>query len=379
MTAAVEEFHARQESLLAPQGPASGIVVRTLASLVLLFAAFMKWEQLPVIERMGTGLLHNPWLVAGQIIAEAGLAFWLLSGLLPLWSRRAALATFAVFACFTLYKAVTGAASCGCFGQFQVNPWVTLALDIIVVAALYQSLRAGKMHNDPIKPPQGIRWRVAFLIIGILAATSLTLWRMPTASAAAEGIVVANGGLMVLEPEKWVGKPWPLQKYIREDKAETRKAESRNGGTELAELMRGRWTVVLYSSDCDHCRQVVPGLARNARQAPAGWCFIELPPYARPGEQLIGRGPADSAGRGIVLAQLTDQHEWFAQTPVLVEMQDGIVQKVRVGDQVSVEGMKAEYSNRLVSSFPEKISEEESEPRMARSSRMNALSYPCHL
>jgi hypothetical protein len=37
----------------------------------------------------------------------------------------------------TLYKAITGAASCGCFGSVQVNPWITLfAIDLPALLAL---------------------------------------------------------------------------------------------------------------------------------------------------------------------------------------------------------------------------------------------------
>ena len=46
------------------------------------------------------------------------------------------LLTFAVFAASSLGQAWVGQASCGCFGQVQVNPWSTLALDVSILLLL---------------------------------------------------------------------------------------------------------------------------------------------------------------------------------------------------------------------------------------------------
>jgi hypothetical protein len=49
----------------------------------------------------------------------------------------------------TLYKAVTGAASCGCFGSVHVNPWITLfAIDLPALLAL------SIFRPKPVLPPR---------------------------------------------------------------------------------------------------------------------------------------------------------------------------------------------------------------------------------
>ena len=298
---------------------------------VLLFAAFMKWEQLPVIDRMGTGLLYDPRFGAAQVVLESALAIWLLSGLLPLWSRRAAIAAFSLFILVTSYKALTGEASCGCFGQLQVNPWLTLALDLTILVALAckgldHPLRW--RHADTEQRPalqQRLRvsvpswlasphWRLGFAMAGLALVVSLTLWRMPAMAALpAPGGITFSSGLAILEPEKWPGQPLPILDYLEGDKSA---------------LASGVWSVIIYSNDCDHCRQFVPQAVAQATSSGAQYAFVELPPFARPGAELI------AVSSGLKLLRLSDKHEWFAQTPILMQMQNGLVTSVKQGNEV---------------------------------------------
>ncbi|MGM0487596.1 MAG: MauE/DoxX family redox-associated membrane protein [Planctomycetota bacterium] len=67
---------------------------------------------------------------------ELFFGLWLLANIQPEWTRRAAIACFAVFAAVSLYRAFSGAASCGCFGRVVVNPWYTFAMAVGAVLAL---------------------------------------------------------------------------------------------------------------------------------------------------------------------------------------------------------------------------------------------------
>ena len=61
-----------------------------------------------------------------------------------------------------------------------------------------------------------------------------------------EGMLpLAHGSVVVLKPEAWVGKRFPLIGYIELDLT-------------LAELSKGCWLVALYRHDCSHCKDVVP-------------------------------------------------------------------------------------------------------------------------
>jgi hypothetical protein len=88
------------------------------------------------------------------------------------------LAFFGILTGVSLYLAVEGQASCGCFGKVEVSPWWTLALDVGILAILLVS-----RPRD-----QG-------------TARALTGWRrefLRTAGAALGFVVVLGGGFLLL-------------------------------------------------------------------------------------------------------------------------------------------------------------------------------------
>lgn len=131
----------------------------------------------------------------------------------------------------------------------------------------------------------------------------------------------SSGSLIILEPQKWVGKPLPLLADL-----------------DIAgRLQAGRWIVVLYHQGCSTCIEALPGYEAMslARQV----ALVEMPPYASPADRLIGPGSK------AVVRKLSDTKEWFATTPVVLLMQDGVVRdvlegKAAVGAGVDWEAMK---------------------------------------
>ena len=67
---------------------------------------------------------------------ELFFGLWLLAGILPKPTWAAALVCFGLFACVSLYKALSGYASCGCFGRVPVSPWYTVTFDLAIIASL---------------------------------------------------------------------------------------------------------------------------------------------------------------------------------------------------------------------------------------------------
>jgi hypothetical protein len=173
--------------------------------------------------------------------------------------------------------------------------------------------------------------------------------------------VVTAGNLLILEPEKWVGKALPILPYLEEHRSQKtgdrRHEEEGNAKFRMqtstssvgpnaeigSEIERGRWVVVIYSKECEHCREMVPELVRRSqktghgsdeateRRSDAGrrWCFVEMPPYAGEGEALV-----PISDRYLSL-RLSGQHEWFASTPVVIWLEDGKVAKVKESAQLS--------------------------------------------
>ena len=115
---------------------ASDIVLKALG-LLLLTTAILKAHELLTVPMANNDIWsYRPFLVF-QVEFELALGIWLLSGVLRRFAWMVTLACFCLFCSVTLYKGITGAASCGCFGTVHVNPWVTLlAIDVPATVAL---------------------------------------------------------------------------------------------------------------------------------------------------------------------------------------------------------------------------------------------------
>jgi len=295
-------------------------VVRFVLAGVLLVAASLKAYQLATGPLSGDGLLNTRWFVILVVELEFIFSFWLFAGLLPRWTWRIASACVGAFACLSLYKALSGHSSCGCFGNVQVNPWITFALDICLFGLLMW-FPPGKQSNSAayaIKP-RVIAFVATSLIVGAVAG-----WAMLSFEAAAvddAGDIVGDSQFVVLEPEQWIGKPFPLSQHIRID----------------ADIQTGHWLVVLFHHDCSTCREAIPGYQQMATQATADTALprialIEMPPYALPQHRAFDHAQSTAA-----VGQLVDHVEWFVTTPTRIEIIDGIVKNSQTGKHASQE------------------------------------------
>jgi hypothetical protein len=113
-------------------------VVRVVVALVLLVAAATKCHQCCTGPIPGSGILSARWFVICLVEAEwlGSLGLLLLAGILPKPAWAAALACFSAFALVSLGKGLAGEASCGCFGRWELNPFLTATTDAAIVASL---------------------------------------------------------------------------------------------------------------------------------------------------------------------------------------------------------------------------------------------------
>ena len=142
------------------------------------------------------------------------------------------------------------------------------------------------------------------LVVGIPGALAMAMYRPATLMA--DGTIVGRGGVVVLEPETWVGKRFPLIEHID------------IGG----QLAYGDWLVVLYRHDCPGCQELLSGLAKDA----AAWdmdplgtrlALIELPPY--------GSSSVDPVLSGFTLGRLAGPWKWAVATPTEITLTNGRV------------------------------------------------------
>jgi|GEM_PF-495257 len=285
-------------------------VVRVLLAVLLLTAAALKGHQLATEPVANTSLLTSRWFLATVVEFELALGLWLLAGLYPQCTWRIALACFSAFASAALYKAISGEASCGCFGKVPVNPWYTFVLDAVAVFALLGSRPRGSIL--PVRTRvSSLRVRLAgvavlALVLGVPLAVAMTDYRPAVVSDGGE--ILGSGEFVVLLPEDWIDKRFPLSEYVSIGD----------------ELMEGEWIVILYHHDCPKCQEVIPRYERCARQARGGLAarqvsLIEVPPYD------FSATPSKSSCR---CGRLSEAKEWFVAAPVELVLRNGVVIKV---------------------------------------------------
>ncbi len=222
----------------------------------------------------------------------------------------------------TLYKGITGAESCGCFGSVHVNPWITLfAIDLPAVIALvlfrpglaFQRKRESvrTLIQEFITPLPSIP---RFAITTCLTLTTLSITIPILAFNEPAKITVSYE---VLEPETWVGRKLPILEYIDIGK----------------QLEKGSWLVLLYHHNCPDCAAAILEYEQMARDLAGNEDFlqialIELPPY--------GQGPI-SVDSPCTLGQLAEAKEWFVATPVVGLLFNGRVTSSWEGKTPSLE------------------------------------------
>jgi hypothetical protein len=265
---------------------------------------------------------------------EFVLAFAML--LLPRFSRMIALPLLGMFVLILGIVVARGEASCGCFGSKGPSPTVVLVCDVLLLAAA-MGLRP---RVQPATP----------LMVGLWMAMSATgfalAFAVPAKSglnmpqqAEAETIVVQETPPPVptgpsvdpgpaaqpsptesaawpkppatLQPwylpqfEQWVGKPLrdqPLAALITP--------------APPADLEKGRWIVMFFREDCEHCHTVLD--AHFSPAVPLPTLLVSVPD-ADPAAALpnpCGQCQVRSLPKG---------PDWIVGTPVLLSVEDGVV------------------------------------------------------
>jgi thiol-disulfide isomerase/thioredoxin len=288
---------------------ASDIVLKIL-SLLLLTGAVLKGWQLLTEPMANNGIWTNRvfLILTGEI--EIALGVWLLSGLFKKVAWLIALGCFTLFSFITLYKGLSGAQSCGCFGSVHVNPWITLfAIDIPAVILL-SVFRPGISLADR---PESIKTLIQRILTPLPSIPRFTTTvSVGLAILAVAGCVLAfnkpakvTGGYEVLEPEEWIGKKLPIIEDIDISK----------------ELKKGTWLVLFFHYDCPDCITAIREYQRNASDLAGNEdflkiAFVEVPPYGR---SVANNNSTHTIGK------LSDIKEWFITTPAVVLLDDSMV------------------------------------------------------
>ncbi len=283
--------------------------LRLVIVLLLLTAATLKGYQLSTEPLPGHGLLESRWLLIGVVEFELFFGLWLLAGVWPKPTWAVVLTCFTMFACISLYKALSGYATCGCFGRVPVNPWYTATLDLAIILSLLHWRPKGQrlpVCTTRQLPVRVVTVLVIWLSIGLPGGYAMGSYSPTTLSDA--GKIIGDGKIVALEPEKWIGKRLPLLAYIHNSD----------------QLQEGEWLVLLYHHDCPKCQAVIQNLPQiihglGGQQI----ALVEIPPYAD-GNEAIG-----SLGVPFIHRSLVNTRTWFLESPVGLLVSNGVVFDIR--------------------------------------------------
>lgn len=281
-------------------------IILKLLGLLLLTVAVLKGYELLTEPVVNSDIWSNRNFLIFTVEFEFALGIWLLSGLFRKLAWFAGLVCFSLFCCVTLYKALAGYGSCGCFGKVHVNPWITLLvidLPAVLLLVVFRpkdiDLRSINRPLELFKPLPNLHH---FVSIFVIALTAIVI-SVPV--LALNGPASVTSSYEVLDLTEWVGHSLPILDHI--DIAE--------------QLKTGSWLVVLYHHDCSECQKAMPKLEQMSRDLQGNEDFlkialVEVPPYAMQRNSSLGQIDSPTSGK------LDVSKEWFVATPATILIRD---------------------------------------------------------
>jgi len=134
--------------------------------LVLIAAGTLKLYELAF-----EGLDESTLTLFLMVFSEAELlgGIWMIGGFDPVRTRWWAAAAFAGLTVSSLFQALAGKCSCGCFGSLSINPWLVLVFDLAAVAALLTSRAPADLERAlPTHPFRFVGLGFIALVIGVV-------------------------------------------------------------------------------------------------------------------------------------------------------------------------------------------------------------------
>ena len=187
--------------------------MRWIVGILLVLAAVLKSMELYVspaaVVTSGFSQYFTPLIIG----CELGLGLAALANVYWRQLRPVVIVMFVGFGGYSLWLALRGAASCGCFGHLEINPRWTLLVDVAILTGLIWesvSQKTNPMQNSGargIAPPVRIAGIAALSVVTVIGLA----WQvLPQVSFSQDGLK-SVGNLTFLEPETWVGKQFPLK------------------------------------------------------------------------------------------------------------------------------------------------------------------------
>ncbi|MDR1494116.1 MAG: hypothetical protein LBT05_15555 [Planctomycetaceae bacterium] len=293
---------------------AGWMIVRSLVATVLFIAAGLKAYQ----PDLGNSIFETLWFQTLLIESEITLALILLFNVIPKISWLITTLLFTIFSVVSLAKGLSGAESCGCWGAaVQVNPYFTVVLDLFIIGLLTIFRPSGIVFRRQafFQELTGLKFdKRFFAVVGIWLVVALpvayamtSVQKNDLAEFGTEFIGADGKKIILLEPEKWIDKEFPLLPYI----------ESKE------KFDKGLWLVLLYKHTCSSCREcqrLYHDLSKDFSQRNdcPNIAMIEAPPFETDKNYQL-----DS--KTFFYGKLTKTQKWRMDSPILILVENHYV------------------------------------------------------
>ena len=272
---------------------------RLLVACVLFSAIYLKLAYPTEMAIAIAGYGIPSWVILASSHIELILGICLAFNAIPVITHTIGLGVFTLFGFYSLYRGLSGAESCGCFGALTVSPWITLLIDLFACTILIA-----------IWPKRNVQMKWSWgLVIPVYFVLSIQLWNSDQNLNTAELIIpVERNGisllqeLVILEPEEWIGEEFPITSILQSE-------------TDLEVLSSGEWTILFYHHDCPKCSDALTTY-QTINKEKANMLLIEVPPFDK---NVI---PINDK---YYMAHLPPNWEWFVETPIRLKLQKGKV------------------------------------------------------
>ncbi|MHC5185436.1 MAG: MauE/DoxX family redox-associated membrane protein [Planctomycetota bacterium] len=338
-------------------------IVMTLAGLLLIVATVLKFQEMLSIcipswqvNKLGFWESYEFFLI--QIPLEFALGVWLVSGLFRKAAWGASLVCYLGFIGVTLTKAITGAESCGCFGQIHVNPWITLAaIDVPLFLLLAIFRPKGTKLLPPPWPHLFYLLLIAVPTIGVMVASPAALVALKPDCIKAEDKQPDESAQLRLQMHQLKQELSDKQQEIDSLKATILELQTKPVHEETSipvtemtertapieqqapEIQQWDWleyvvqdevrqqiseglvVVMMHRFDCEVCEEMAPRYSAYYQQFVDQGAdefkiaFLAIPPYGD--EDHV---PDDTL---CIVGRLSDEQQWGLMSPYVVALLDG--------------------------------------------------------
>ncbi|MDR1383593.1 MAG: hypothetical protein LBJ67_07085 [Planctomycetaceae bacterium] len=227
-----------------------------------------------------------------------------------------------------------GEHSCGCWGNVEIPPIYTAVFDTMVIGLLI-AFRPKEIifhWQTFFQELVGLRFSKRFFAaieIWLIVAMPITyamfsVQKTDVVELGTEFVGVDGKKTILLEPKKWIGKEFPLVKYI----VSFPESSMRNTHHLVPLILQGSWEVFLYHNECQKCKKRLNEYSfkfysLKKMDHEIRYLFVEMPPYFKEPEYPFN--PSEK----IVFVRLSSDNNWEIETPCELTIENDIVREVK--------------------------------------------------